>query len=59
MSNESTSTHFLEGQCINATNAPELHGWAKSLGATCDEIRNAVEEVGPYIEKVIEHLSKC
>ena len=59
MSTESIGPDFLECQRINATNPLELHAWAKSLGATHDEIRNAMKEVGPFIEKVIEHLSKC
>ena len=48
----------LDDQCIHIQNPLELHNWAKSLGATREEIRSAVAEVGPFIEKVIEHLSK-
>ena len=44
--------------CIDIRNPLELHCWAKSLGATREEIRNAVAEVGPFIDRVIEHLSR-
>ena len=56
MNNESANSAFLDDQCINVTNPLELHAWAKSLGATREEIRAAVAEVGPLIDKVIEHL---
>lgn len=58
MNNETASPAAIDDQCINIHNPLELHSWAKSLGATREEIRNAVAEVGPFIDKVIEHLSK-
>ena len=56
MNDESANPAFLDDQCINVTNAIELHVWAKSLGAAREEIRAAVAKVGPLIDKVIEHL---
>lgn len=58
MNSETANPAAIDDQCINIENPLELHIWAKSLGATREEIRNAVAEVGPFIEKVIEHLSK-
>ena len=58
MNSDTASRAALDDQCINIKNPLELHTWAKSLGATREEIRNAVAEVGPFIDKVIEHLSR-
>jgi Protein of unknown function (DUF3606) len=58
MNDQLLSAGILNTQYIDIYSPVELHGWAKSLGATRDEIRNAVAEVGPLIDKVIEHLSK-
>ena len=48
----------FDNQRINVQNPLELETWAKLLGASRDQIRRAVAEVGPFIDKVIEHLSK-
>ena len=58
MNDKTWSADILDEQCIDIQNPLQLHGWAKSLGATREEIRHAVAEVGPFIDKVIEHLSK-
>ena len=55
---KSTAPAGLDEQCIHIRNPLDLHHWAKSLGATREEIRSAVVEVGPFIDKVIEHLRK-
>ena len=58
MKHEPVNPAVLDEQCIDIRNPLELHCWAKSLGATREEIRNAVAEVGPFIDRVIEHLSR-
>ena len=58
MNSETAGPAVLDDQCIDIRNPLELHTWAKSLGASREEIRSAVAEVGPFIDKVIEHLSR-
>lgn len=40
---------FFDDQCINVTDPLQLHSWAKALGATREEIRVALAEVGPSL----------
>jgi hypothetical protein len=58
MNHDTANPAVLDDQCINIQDPLELHIWAKSLGATREEIRSAVAEVGPFIDNVIEHLSR-
>jgi len=43
---------------VNVNQRHELQYWSKELGCTEDELRAAVEAVGPSADKVREHLSK-
>ncbi len=55
---ENTVHPMPDSQCIDILNPLEVHNWARSLGASRQEITSAVAEVGPLIDKVIEHLSR-
>ena len=45
----------MEGR-IDVQNAGELRYWCEKLHASEEELRRAVEQVGPDAEKVREHL---
>jgi hypothetical protein len=58
MDTETVRAVINANQRIDVRNSQELNTWAKSLDATPDEIKNAVAEVGPLIERVVGHLTK-
>lgn len=41
---------------INVENARELRWWSKFLNAAPEELRTAVEQVGPSVDAVVKHL---
>lgn len=43
---------------INVNEEWELRYWSKSLGATPEQLRAAVDQVGPMVDKVREHIAK-
>ena len=43
---------------INVHEAYELQYWTKALGVSADELRAAVDAVGPVAAKVRQHLGK-
>ena len=45
----------MEGR-IDVQNASDLRYWCEKLHASEDELRRAVDQVGPDAEKVREHL---
>jgi hypothetical protein len=44
---------------INVNEDYELRYWTKTLGVTPEQLRDAVNQVGPSVEKVREHLGKA
>ncbi len=45
----------MEGR-IDVQNPRELRYWCEQLRASEEELRRAVDQVGPQVEKVREHL---
>ena len=43
---------------INVNEDYELRDWSKSLGVSADEIKSAVQKVGPMVKDVRQHLGK-
>lgn len=43
---------------INVNEDYELQYWTKALGVSADELRAAVDAVGPVAESVRKHLGK-
>ena len=41
---------------IDMNDPDEIRNWTESLGVSKDELRRAVEAVGPVADKVREHL---
>ena len=41
---------------IDVANARELQYWCEKLGASEDELRRTVDQVGPRVKDVREHL---
>ena len=55
MANESTSANG-HGQRIDIDNPQDLRQWARTLDASEDQIREAVQAVGPRASDVEDHL---
>ena len=53
---EKSSLPTLDTQHIRLDDHLGLSNWARALGATRDELKAAIAEVGPSIDRVIEHL---
>ena len=47
-----------DGKKVNVHQAYELSRWAKKLHATETELRNAVDKVGPDVEKIKKYLNR-
>jgi hypothetical protein len=41
---------------INVDEIYELRHWAKQLGVSIDQLRTAIEQVGPLIDAIRQHL---
>ena len=44
---------------INVNQPHELQYWSRKLGVTEQELRSAVEQAGPMVDKVQRHLGKA
>ena len=42
---------------INVNQPHELTYWSRKFGVSQDEVRNAVQQVGPMADKVQQHLN--
>jgi uncharacterized protein DUF3606 len=56
MSDDATNREARDKAQINLDQDFERHDWAKSLGVTEDELKQAVHNVGDRAEKVREYL---
>jgi Protein of unknown function (DUF3606) len=45
-----------ENESIDVANEDALRYWSKNLGASAEELRRAVDQVGPKVKDVREHL---
>ena len=58
MSDDKKNTGSPDRDRINFNEDYELQYWTKALGVSADELRAAVEAVGPTAAAVREHLRK-
>lgn len=58
MSDDKKNTGSPDRDRINVNEDYELQYWTKALGISADELRAAVEAVGPTAAAVREHLRK-
>ncbi|APO94184.1 DUF3606 domain-containing protein [Xanthomonas vesicatoria] len=58
MSDDKRNTGSPDRDRINVNEAYELQYWTKTLGVSADELRAAVEKVGPVAATVRAHLGK-
>lgn len=56
MSDDKTKSGGQDRQRINVNQDYELRDWAKSLGVTPEQVKEAVKAVGDQADKVREHL---
>jgi Protein of unknown function (DUF3606) len=43
---------------INVDQDHELRYWAEKLGVPFDELRRAVQDAGPMVKDVVQHLNR-
>lgn len=58
MSDDKKNTGSPDRDRINVNEDYELQYWTKALGVSADELRAAVQAVGPTAAAVREHLRK-
>ena len=58
MADDTRKTGKADREHINVSQAYELADWARKLGVSRDELRKAVETVGPMADDVRRHLGK-
>jgi hypothetical protein len=58
MSDDRTKKGPQDRSRINVNEDYELRYWTKELGVSPDELKSAVQKVGPSVEAVREHLGK-
>ena len=58
MSDDKRNTGSPDRDRINVNEDYELQYWSTELGVTADELRAAVQAVGPTAEAVRRHLGK-
>ena len=58
MSDEKSKTGRQDRDRINVNEDYELRGWSKKFGVSQDELKKAVQKVGPSVDAVRKHLGK-
>ncbi|HKU98963.1 MAG TPA: DUF3606 domain-containing protein [Vineibacter sp.] len=58
MADDKSKTGAADRQRINLDQEYEVRDWAQSLGVSPDELRRAVQAVGPMVRDVRQHLGK-
>ena len=58
MSDDSSKAGKQDRDRINVNEAYELRDWSKKFGVSSDELKSAVEKVGPMAKDVKQHLGK-
>ena len=47
-----------DDQRLNASRDHQMACWARQLGVTPEELRSAIDNAGPVVEDVRQHLNK-
>ena len=58
MADDLWQTGEPDDQRINVEQDHELNYWSKELGVSRDELRKAVEQAGPVVKNVRQHLNR-
>jgi hypothetical protein len=58
MADDLKQTGRADDQRINVDQDHELNYWSKELGVSRDELRSAVQQAGPMVRDVRQHLSR-
>lgn len=58
MADDLKQTGRADDQRINIEQDHELSYWSKELGVSRDELRRAVQQAGPMVRDVRQHLSR-
>jgi hypothetical protein len=58
MADDLKQTGRNDDQRINVDQDHELSYWSKELGVSRDELRRAVEQAGPMVRNVRQHLNR-
>lgn len=58
MADDLKQTGRQDDQRINLDQDHEVHCWSKELGVSREELRRAVEQAGPMVKNVRQHLNR-
>ena len=58
MSDDLRQTGRQDDQRINLDQDHEVNYWSKELGVSREELRRAVEQAGPMVKNVRQHLNR-
>ena len=58
MADDLKQTGRADDQRINVDQDHELSYWSKELGVSREELRRAVEQAGPVVKNVRQHLNR-
>jgi hypothetical protein len=58
MADDPSKRRGSDRQRINVHEDYELRYWSEKFGVSRDELRRAVEQVGPMVQDVARHLGK-
>lgn len=58
MADDLKQTGRADDQRINVDQDHELNYWSKELGVSRDELRRAVQQAGPMVRDVRQHLNR-
>jgi hypothetical protein len=58
MSDDKANRGNPDRQRIDVNDPNELRNWSESIGVTPEELKAAVQQVGPVVERVRDHLRR-
>jgi hypothetical protein len=58
MADDLRQTGKADDQRINVEQDHELNYWSKELGVSREQLRNAVQQAGPLVRNVRQHLNR-
>ena len=58
MADDLKQTGRQDNQRINLDQDHEVNYWSKELGVSREELRRAVEQAGPMVKNVRQHLNR-
>lgn len=58
MADDLKQTGRQDDQRINLNQDHEVNYWSKELGVSREELRRAVEQAGPMVKNVRQHLNR-